>query len=631
MKNNNTATLKIHRKKAILQTSSEEAIPIKIENLHGALHEDFVTFSFIKKNNKSYPKVIKILKRHKKTFVGTIESYKENAFFLADDRKVHTNFFISKKDLKGAKDSDKVLVALKKETAQKNKNPQAKVLKIIGKKGTHQTEIHSILENYELPYSFSPKILKATQNLNAKITTSEIKKRKDFRNIVTFTIDPEDAKDFDDALSFEVLENGNYSIGVHIADVSHYVKENSILDKEAYERATSIYLVDRVVPMLPEMLSNDICSLKPCEEKLTFSAVFEINEKAQILKTWLGKTIIYSDKRLTYEQAQNIIENNSNFPENIQKAVLKLNELAQKIRKQRMQKGAISFDKTEIKFKLDAENNPLEIHTKTSKNAHKLIEEFMLLANKKVAAWIGKKIKKTLIYRIHDFPDSEKLQELKNFVRKFKYRFSIDSQKNIAKNINQLLEDSKNTPEANIIQTLTIRCMSKAIYSTQNIGHYGLAFDFYTHFTSPIRRYCDLVVHRLLEHYLKKSYKISKDYAKKSKHISDREVLAIKAERDSQKYMQIKYMQHQENKIFEGMISGLTDWGMYVEIVKNKCEGMILLKDIKNDHYIFDKPNNIIKGRSTKKKYQLGDMIFIKLKKADLEKKHLDFYLVEKP
>ena len=626
-KNTGVVEISSRNKATVYCEQNDTQYHLPFDNLNGALDKDQVSFFLIKRKNRIKADVVAIMKRHKKKFVGTIQTYKKDAFFLPDDKNARMDFYIAKKDLHGAKNSDKVVVLLK-DTKKKSKNPHAEVIKIIGKKGMHHTEIHSILEYYELPYEFSDKVLKEAEFLDFDITQQEIKKRKDFRNILTFTIDPQDAKDFDDAISFEVLGEGIYNVGIHIADVSHYVQKNSLLDREAYKRATSIYLVDRVVPMLPEILSNEVCSLKPHEEKLTFSAVFKIDKNGQVMDQWFGKTIIYSDKRLTYEQAQEIIENKNKvgYDKKITQAVLKLNDLAQKMRGERMSKGAISFDGTQVHFQLDAQNNPLNVYLKTSKDAHKLIEEFMLLANKKVAEFIGKKIKKTLIYRIHDIPDQEKLVALKDFVRKFGYKFHTEPKENISKNINDLLEQVKESPESNIIATLVISCMSKALYSTENIGHYGLSFDYYTHFTSPIRRYCDLIVHRLLDSYLKKSYKTSENYQAKSKHISEMEILAVKAERDSNKYMQIKYMQNQHGKIFEAMITGITHWGIYAEIVKNKCEGMVLLRDIKEDYYTFDPSDNTIVGQRTKKQYQLGDKIFVKLKKADLEKKHLDFY-----
>ena len=465
---------------------------------------------------------------------------------------------------------------------------------------------------------------------------------------VTFTIDPKDAKDFDDALSFTKLENGNYEIGIHIADVSHYVQPNTVLDDEAYSRATSVYLVDRVVPMLPEMLSNGACSLRPNEEKLTFSAVFEINEKAQVIHEWFGRTVTYSDKRFAYEEAQVIIETKKNFiPENVSitdesykvsdhivEATLKLNELAKILRKKRMQEGAISFDRVEVKFHLDEEANPVGVFFKEAKDANKLIEEFMLLANRKVAEFIGqeknKPTNKTFIYRVHDEPDVEKLAALQNIVFNFGYKMDTQTKESTTESLNKLLKDVHGKAEANMIETLAIRTMSKAVYTTQNIGHYGLAFDYYSHFTSPIRRYPDVMTHRLLQHYLDgENSPKQDDYEAKCKHASKREELASKAERQSIKYMQVKYMQDHQEEEFLGVISGVTEWGIYVEITSNKCEGMVRIRDIKNDYYIFDEKQYAIIGQTTKHIYQLGDQVTVKVKHTDLERKHLDFSLIE--
>ena len=475
------------------------------------------------------------------------------------------------------------------------------------------------------------------------------------RQDLTFTIDPKDAKDFDDALSFKKLENGNYEIGIHIADVSHYLTPKTILDDEAFERATSVYLVDRVVPMLPEKLSNGVCSLRPHEEKLTFSAVFEINPKAQIVNEWFGRTVTYSDQRFAYEEAQSIIENCTlsavikpytmplevsildkeyEVTPEIVEATLKLDELAKILRKKRMQQGAISFDRVEVKFNLDEAANPIGVFFKTSQDANKLIEEFMLLANRKVAEFIGfskgKATNKTFIYRVHDEPDIEKLAALEKIIDKFGYKINTETKGSTSESLNQLLSDVRGKAESNMIETLTIRTMSKAVYTTQNIGHYGLAFNYYSHFTSPIRRYPDVMTHRLLQHYLEggdtpKAIK----YEENCKHSSKREELASKAERASIKYMQIKYMQDHNNEVFEGVITGVTEWGIYVEISSNKCEGMVRIRDIKSDFYSFDEQQFAIIGQTTKQMYQLGDDVKVQVKNADLERKHLDFNLIE--
>jgi ribonuclease R len=541
-----------------------------------------------------------------------------------------------------AENGDKVLVQLQ-EWPDKAECPNGVIKKILGKPGEHNTEIHSILAEYGLPYEFPPEVEEFANNINTSITKEEILKRRDMRNTLTFTIDPKDAKDFDDALSFKELSNGNYEIGIHIADVSHYLHEGTVLDDEAYKRATSVYLVDRVVPMLPEVLSNNACSLRPNEEKLTFSAVFEINNQAIIQNEWFGRTVTYSDARFAYEEAQHIIETElCNIPKDIsitnksyettsliKRAIIKLNELSRIMRKKRMKAGAISFDKVEVKFDLDKISNPIGVFFKTSKDANKLIEEFMLLANKKVAEFIGKQSpQKTFIYRTHDEPNNEKLQNLQRIVSQFGHQLNFENKITTTNSLNTLLKNVKGTKEQNLVDTLTIRCMSKAEYSTKNIGHYGLAFNYYSHFTSPIRRYPDVMAHRLLQHYLDGNKTTNEViYEEKCKHSSNMETLATKAERDSIKYMQVKYMQNHKEDKFLGVISGVTEWGMYVEIIENKCEGMIRIRDIKGDFYKFDTEQYALIGDRTKTKYQLGDQVEVQVKKADLLKRHLDFVL----
>ncbi len=612
-------------------------IYIPSRNLNHALHNDLVKVYIYKrkKNKKQEGDIVEILKRAKTEFVGVLQLNKNFGFVIPDDSKMYSDIFISERELSSAKDGDKVLVQLK-DWPSNSKNPFGKITEVLGKPGDHDTEIHSILLEYGLPYKFKDEVENYAAKIPLEITNKEISKRRDMRKELTFTIDPKDAKDFDDALSFKILKNGNYEIGIHIADVSHYVQENSILEDEAYLRATSVYLVDRVVPMLPEILSNNVCSLRPNEEKLTFSAVFEIDKKTHIINEWFGRTVTYSDQRFTYEDAQQIIENNTENPENnIQFAILKLNELAKILRKKRMQQGAISFDKTEVKFELDDKFNPIGVYVKESKDAHKLIEEFMLLANRKVAEFIGKRkngtpTKNTFIYRVHDEPNIDKLTALQGVISKFGYKINTDSKKHTSDSLNKLLKEVHGKAEANMIETLTIRSMSKAIYTTGNIGHYGLAFDYYTHFTSPIRRYPDVMAHRLLQHYLDggKSPKIEA-YEEKCKHSSEREFMASKAERDSIKYMQVKYMQDHQDQEFKGIISGVTEWGIYVEIIKNKCEGMVRIRDIKSDYYIFDEKQYALIGQVAKNIYQLGDEVTVQVKNTDLERKHLDFNLIE--
>ena len=633
----------------------ENDIFIPSINLGKGLHQDTVKVYVYKKrrSNKFEGEVVEIIERHKTEFVGVLQMNKTFGFVIPDNQKMYADLFISQNKLNGAEHGDKV-VAKMTDWPDNSKNPFGKITQVLGKPGEHETEIHSILLEYGLPYEFPKEVEEDAENLSTEITETEIAKRRDMRKDLTFTIDPKDAKDFDDALSFTKLDNGNYEIGIHIADVSHYVQPKTILDDEAYDRATSVYLVDRVVPMLPEMLSNGVCSLRPNEEKLTFSAVFEINEKAQIVDKWFGRTVTYSDQRFAYEEAQSIIENCS-LSDDIQpytmpletsiidkpyevtpeivEATLKLDELAKKLRKKRMKAGAISFDRVEVKFNLDEEANPVGVFFKESKDANKLIEEFMLLANRKVAEFIGfskdKETKNTFIYRTHDEPNIDKLASLQNIISKFGYKINTDTKESTSQSLNKLLSDVHGKGEANMVETLAIRSMSKAAYTTQNIGHYGLAFDYYSHFTSPIRRYPDVMTHRLLQHYLDGGNSPKAEvYEVKCKHSSQMEELAAKAERSSIKYMQIKYMKDHQDQEFEGVISGVTEWGIYVEIKDNKCEGMVRIRDIKDDYYIFDEKQYAIVGQSSKNVIQLGDEVVVKVKNTDLERKHLDFHLI---
>ena len=623
----------------------EEDVFIPTNNLNHALDKDKVkVYVYNRRRGKRHEgEVIEVIERKKTEFVGVIDIQKNFAFVSTANAKMYTDIFIPKDKIGDAEQGD-VVIAQIEDWPKKADSPFGSIIKVLGKPGEHNTEIHAILAEYGLPYDFPIDVEVFAQKLDTSIQESEIKNRRDMRDTLTFTIDPKDAKDFDDALSFKKLENGNYEIGIHIADVSYYLQEGTILDEEAYKRATSVYLVDRVVPMLPEVLSNFACSLRPNEEKYTFSAIFEINEKAQLINQWFGRTVIFSDQRFAYEEAQYIIETKDNtipsdisitgnsyvVNDNIVEATLKLDELAKILRRKRMSDGAISFDKVEVKFNLTAEGEPEGVYFKVSKDANHLIEEFMLLANKKVAEFIGKQ-KKTFVYRIHDEPNEDKLINLQAIISKFGYSINFKSKKDISQSLNQLLTDVSGKKEQNLVDTLAIRTMSKAKYSTENIGHYGLAFDYYSHFTSPIRRYPDVMVHRLLQHYLDGGKSADADlYEEKCEHSSNMESLATNAERDSVKYMQIKYMQDHKDEEFLGVISGVTEWGIYVEIVSNKCEGMCRIREIKDDYYTFDEKQYALVGEISKTILQLGDEVFVKVKNADLVKKQLDFNFIRK-
>lgn len=616
---------------------------IPTNNLNHALDGDKVKVYVYnrRKGKRVEGEVIEIIERKKTDFVGVIDIQKNFAFVSTANPKMYTDIFISKDKLGDAENGDVVLVQIE-DWPTRADSPFGKVIKILGKQGEHNTEIHAILAEYGLPAEFPLEVELYAKKIDTSIKESEIKKRRDFRDTLTFTIDPKDAKDFDDALSFKKLENGNYEVGIHIADVSYYLQEGTILDDEAYQRATSIYLVDRVVPMLPEVLSNFACSLRPNEEKYTFSAIFEINEKAQVINNWFGRTVIYSNQRFAYEEAQYIIETNNNtipietsitgaayiVSDEIVNAIIKLDELAKILRKNRMAQGAISFDKVEVKFNLNTNHEPIGVFFKTSKDANHLIEEFMLLANKKVAEFIGKQ-KKTFIYRIHDEPNDDKLIALQNVISKFGYSINFKSKGDISMSLNKLLNDVQGQKEQNLIDTLAIRSMSKAKYSTDNIGHYGLAFDYYSHFTSPIRRYPDVMVHRLLQYYLDGGKSADEEtYEIKCLHSSNMENLATHAERDSIKYMQVRYMQDHKDQEFLGVISGVTEWGIFVEIIENKCEGMVRIREIKDDYYTFDEKQYALVGATTHNLLQLGDEIYVKVKNADLVKKQLDFHFI---
>lgn len=612
----------------------EEDIFIHQKNVKDALQGDtvlIVTYHF--KGKKLEGSVLEVLERASDTFVGTFQyvQHKDFGFVVVDKKQINNDFFIPKNKINGAKDGEKVVVKMLNWDAN-SKNPEGEIIQILGLPGEHETEIHSILAEYGLPYDFPTEVEADAEKIDRTITPEEVKKRRDMRKILTFTIDPKDAKDFDDAISLQKLDNGNWEIGVHIADVSHYVRPGTILDDEAYKRATSVYLVDRVVPMLPEVLSNDVCSLRPNEDKFTFSAIFELNENAELVNQWFGRTIIHSDRRFAYEEAQERIETGKG---DLAEEILLLDKLAKILRKERLKHGAIAFDRMEVKFNLNENNDPIGVYFKISKDANHLIEEFMLLANKKVSEYVsltrkGEETGNTFVYRIHDDPDPTKLLALKDFVSTFGYRMNLANSKKVAESMNKLLKEVKGKGEENMVETLAMRTMSKAVYSTENIGHYGLAFSHYSHFTSPIRRYPDLVAHRLLQHYLDggKSPNAA-EYEEMMKHCSAQERLAADAERDSIKYMQVKFMEKHVGEFFEGVVSGTADFGFWVEIPENGAEGLIKLRDLIDDCYFHEPKSHSIVGMRTGRTFQLGDTVKIKVIKANLVAKQLDFKIVD--
>jgi ribonuclease R len=632
----------------LLSENDEDDVYIAPRNVKNALNGDRVKiYLYAKhKDQRLEGEVLEVLQRAKTEFVGRVQLSGRYAFVIPDSPKMLVDIFIPENKINNAQDGQKVVAKIS-DWPKGAKNPIGEIASLLGWPGENETEMNSILAEYGFPLEFPKRVEKESEAIPEVIDEKEISKRKDFRKITTFTIDPIDAKDFDDAISFRKLDNGNYEVGVHIADVTHYIRPNSYLDREAYERGTSVYLVDRVIPMLPEKLSNGVCSLRPNEDKLCFAAVFQLNEKAEVLNQWFGKTIIHSDKRFHYEEAQQVIETGKGpFADEI----LTLDRLAKKLRAERFRKGAIAFEKLEVKFKLDEKGKPLGVFLKENKDSNKLIEEFMLLANRAVAERVGRKhvvqsektsrkekkevteVKvsaKPFVYRVHDSPVSERLLNFAQFAGRWGYKLKINNDREIAHSLNHLMSQLHGRKEQNVLEQLAIRTMSKAMYTTENIGHYGLAFDYYTHFTSPIRRYPDVLVHRLLEHYLKSQDSVDKDLLEiQCKHSTQMEIRASEAERASIKYKQVEFLQDKVGQVFDGLISGVTEWGIYVELVENKCEGMIRLRDLDDDFYEFDETSYCVIGARTKKRYTMGDEVKVQVVRCDLLKKQIDFKMM---
>ena len=627
-----TVEMKKTGKAYIISDEGGEDIFIAPNNTHHALNGDHVKVLLFpkRKGHKTEGQIVEILERKKTHYVGILEVSKNFGFVIPDSQLLPYDIFIPKSKLKKAKTGQKVLVNIT-DWPEHSNNPFGEIVEVLGKPGDNDVEMKSILADFDFPLSFPDKVLQEAEKISLQIPEEEIARRKDYRKVWTITIDPVDAKDFDDAISLKKVGDGLWEVGVHIADVTHYVKPDTVLDAEAYKRATSVYLVDRVIPMLPEKLSNGVCSLRPDEDKLTFSAIFKMNDKAEVLSQWFGKTVIRSNRRFTYEEVQKIIETEQG---EFVKDILKLNELASIMRDIRFKNGAINFHTPEIRFKLDEKGKPIETYVKESKEANHLVEEFMLLANKSVATFVGKPQKnkkpKTFVYRVHDEPNPEKLNTFTQFLNRLGYSLEIQSRDTLARSFNSLFDQIKGKGEENMIETIAIRTMSKAYYSTENIGHYGLAFPFYTHFTSPIRRYPDMMVHRLLERYLEGKRSVSKEfYEEKCEHASEMERRAADAERASVKYKQVEFLLDKVGKTFDGLISGVSKWGIFVELIESKSEGLIRFNDMKDDYYYLDEDNYQIIGKRYGQKLRLGDKVRVLVKNVDLERRQLDFEMVE--
>lgn len=620
-------------KNSVITDLDAETIFVAERNSMHALNGDRVRVSIAaaRAGREAEAVVTQIIEQKEQTFIGTLQVDKTVAFLKTDSKFLGFDIFIPRNKLKGGVSGDKAVVKITS-WPDDAKNPRGEVVDILGKAGENNAEIHAILAEFGLPYKYPQNVEKAADKIQAGITPEEIARREDFRGVTTFTIDPKDAKDFDDALSIRSLDNGNWEVGVHIADVTHYVTPGSVIDKEAEKRATSVYLVDRVVPMLPEHLCNGICSLRPNEEKLAFSCIFELDDNAEIISSHIARTVIKSDRRFAYEEAQQVIETGKG---DMAEEILTLDRLAKKLRAQRFENGSVDFDREEVRFDIDETGHPVGVYFKVSQDANKLIEEFMLLANRAVAQAIGcvpgRKKAKAFVYRVHDQPDPGRLQDLAGIAAAFGYHLKTSgSPREINRSINRMLQDIKGKGEENYLSVLAIRSMAKAIYTTENIGHYGLGFDYYTHFTSPIRRYPDMMVHRLLDRYMHGGRSVALDKLEdECKHSSDMEQLAANAERSSIKYKQVEYMADRIGEEYDGMISGVTEWGLYVELDENKCEGLVPMRDLADDYYDFDEKAHLIRGRRRGNVYRLGDKVRVRVANANLERKQLDFLLVD--